>query len=378
MILADHEARRRIAEDLDATLVVEAAAGTGKTTALVGRIVAVVAKGHHGATLGRIIAVTFTQKAAGEMKLRLRQALEDARLAAEPGSAEQARLELALSELEVARIATIHEVCADLLREHPVAAGVDPLFEIAADDDSAALLDAAFDGWFPNTLRSPQEGVRRLLRRRSKRRDQQSPRQQLRTAAIRLVDHRDFDGAWRRDPFDRDMELELLIPSLRELAALAADGAPDDYLRGNLAELHRFVMDLDHREAVAERDYDGLEAALSDLARHRSWSHKGWGADYSRTLNRAEVISRRDAVKATLDSLISRANADLAACLHAELLPLVAAYEAAVLAANGRSQALIEAERATAAEQGREQRRRFLAPGTGYQPGNAQMFQSGN
>src|SRR5690606_35604553 len=50
----------------------------------------------------------------------------------------------------------------------------------------------------------------------------------------------------------------------------------------------------------------------------------------------------------------------------------------AMLAANGRSEALIEAERATAAEQGREQRRRFLTPGSGYQPGNATMFNGNN
>jgi len=50
----------------------------------------------------------------------------------------------------------------------------------------------------------------------------------------------------------------------------------------------------------------------------------------------------------------------------------------AVISANGRADALTEAERATAAEQGREQRRRFLTPGTGYQPGNAQMFNNGN
>jgi len=46
----------------------------------------------------------------------------------------------------------------------------------------------------------------------------------------------------------------------------------------------------------------------------------------------------------------------------------------ALLSANGRAEALIEAERATAAEQGRVQRERFLTPGAGYQPGNAQMF----
>jgi len=50
----------------------------------------------------------------------------------------------------------------------------------------------------------------------------------------------------------------------------------------------------------------------------------------------------------------------------------------AVVAANGRSQALADAERAAAAENGREQRRRFLAPGAGYQPGNARMFHGGN
>jgi conjugal transfer/entry exclusion protein len=46
----------------------------------------------------------------------------------------------------------------------------------------------------------------------------------------------------------------------------------------------------------------------------------------------------------------------------------------ALLSANGRAEALIEAERATAAEQGRVQRERFLTPGAGYQPGNARMF----
>lgn len=50
----------------------------------------------------------------------------------------------------------------------------------------------------------------------------------------------------------------------------------------------------------------------------------------------------------------------------------------ALISANGRAGALTEAERAAAAAQGREQRRRFLTPGSGYQPGNAQMFNSGN
>src|SRR5207248_1378552 len=81
--LADSAARARIRGDLSATLVVEAAAGTGKTTELVARIVALVREGR--TTLDRILSVTFTDLAAGEMKLRLRGDLETARQGATPG-----------------------------------------------------------------------------------------------------------------------------------------------------------------------------------------------------------------------------------------------------------------------------------------------------
>ena len=119
--LTDSAARTAIRSDLDTTLVVEAAAGTGKTTELVHRIVALVARGER---LARMAAVTFTDKAAGEMKLRLRRALEEARqqalaarTAGEAGAPQRVlHLEQALAELEVARIGTIHAFCADLLR----------------------------------------------------------------------------------------------------------------------------------------------------------------------------------------------------------------------------------------------------------------------
>ena len=75
--LADQAARDAIQKDLDATLVVEAAAGTGKTTALVGRIIEIIKTGR--GKLPSLVAVTFTEKAAGELKLRLRGELETAR-----------------------------------------------------------------------------------------------------------------------------------------------------------------------------------------------------------------------------------------------------------------------------------------------------------
>ena len=81
--------RDRIRDDLDATLVIEAAAGTGKTTALVNRIVSVIGSGR--GELARIVAVTFTEKAAGELKLRLRAEIERARQDTEPFDAKGAR-----------------------------------------------------------------------------------------------------------------------------------------------------------------------------------------------------------------------------------------------------------------------------------------------
>src|ERR1700710_857114 len=112
--LVDARARKTIETAPDKTLVVEAAAGTGKTTALISRIVAVIRSGT--TALDRVIAVTFTEKAAGEMKLRLRAELDRARLEADD-AAQRAHLEQALAALEVAHINTIHGFCADLLRE---------------------------------------------------------------------------------------------------------------------------------------------------------------------------------------------------------------------------------------------------------------------
>ena len=122
--LADRQERQIIQEALDHNVVVEAAAGTGKTTELVNRIIATLAHGR--ASVHSLVAVTFTEKAAGELKLRLRAGLEEARHRASASAPERRHLENALARLEEARVNTIHGFCADLLRERPVEARLDP------------------------------------------------------------------------------------------------------------------------------------------------------------------------------------------------------------------------------------------------------------
>ena len=146
----DTQDRERIASSLDETLVVEAAAGTGKTTALVRRMVRILATGR--AEMGGLVAVTFTEKAAGELKLRLRQELRRSARGAALPDGERAALEDALRSLEEAQIGTIHGFCADLLKEYPVEAGVDPLFVVLTEDQARRRYDEAFSSWFQAAL----------------------------------------------------------------------------------------------------------------------------------------------------------------------------------------------------------------------------------
>ncbi|HVA41510.1 MAG TPA: UvrD-helicase domain-containing protein, partial [Candidatus Binataceae bacterium] len=283
--LADAGARRRIASAGGATFFVEAAAGTGKTTALVRRIVGLVSAGV--ATLDRIGAVTFTEKAAGETKLHLRSEIEAARAEADPE--QRARLDRALEELELARIGTIHAFCGDLLHERPIEAGIDPLFEVASEQDAQALADEAFDAWFETALADPPEGVRRLLRRRAER---VVPREQLRGAMNGLREHRDFPEPWRRDPFDRDSKIDALLTDLARLAPLSDESSwPADPLARNLADIERFIADATRLDQVSGRDYDGLEADLRTLARLSSWRTRGARATTFGDLTRDEVLA---------------------------------------------------------------------------------------
>ena len=122
----DETARRPILERLDDNLFVEAGAGTGKTKALVDRVLALVEAGRD---IEEIVVITFTEKAAAELRDRVRQELE------KRPSAEAAA---AIERLELAPISTIHAFCGRVLREFGAVAGVYPGFDVV-DDIEAEL-----------------------------------------------------------------------------------------------------------------------------------------------------------------------------------------------------------------------------------------------
>ncbi len=136
--LADREARARITSDLDTSLLVEAAAGTGKTTSMVARMTALLRTGR--TRIEHLAAMTFTVKAAGHLREKFEQSLRAA--VRESGDREEiAYLSAALDDIDRPFIGTIHAFCATLLRERPLEAGVDPGFAVL-DETEAALLRA--------------------------------------------------------------------------------------------------------------------------------------------------------------------------------------------------------------------------------------------
>jgi len=164
----DHAARSRAATDFETNIVVSAGAGTGKTTLMVERILTAIGSGR--APLSAIAAITFTDKAAGELRHRLASGLSELAALArgvakddEPTAARNAfatlsggsladpaviaaRAVAAEAWLDRATVTTIHGFCAEILRAHPLASGLPPGF---AADRGLAGRRLAEEEWTP-------------------------------------------------------------------------------------------------------------------------------------------------------------------------------------------------------------------------------------
>jgi len=139
-----NENQRKAAEERGKDIILTAGAGSGKTMTLVARYTTLLAE---GIPPRRIAAITFTKKAAREMRSRVRakvmalqQTTEDAQ--------EQQKWSALASQMDSARIGTIHSLCSEILRNHPAEAGIDPAFEVIDEGLGAALKQEAVE----NTL----------------------------------------------------------------------------------------------------------------------------------------------------------------------------------------------------------------------------------
>ena len=187
-------------------------------------------------------------------------------------------------------------------------------------------------------------------------------------------------------------EAQMLINQARNLASLPFSALQT--LQQNvqktqqlLGQAQNIAFDVQKIDQAFQSQYGNVSMSATDqqlVANARSrWQNTVGGLQDAMRVQ-AGAVGNIDSNRAQMSALIgqsqgatgalqaTQAGNQLLALQSQQLSDLVA-----LLAANGRAGALTEAERAAAAEQGREQRRRFLTPGSGYQPGNAQMFNTG-
>ncbi|WP_027061090.1 P-type conjugative transfer protein TrbJ [Mesorhizobium loti] len=188
-------------------------------------------------------------------------------------------------------------------------------------------------------------------------------------------------------------EAQMLINQARNLASLPYSSLLQlqqsvQRTQQLLTQAQNIAFDVQQIDQAFQTTYGNASLSASDQqliagARERWQNTFGGLQDAMRV--QAGVVGNIDTNRTQMSALIGQSQGATGALQATQagnqLLGLQAQQLAdltAVVAANGRAQALQSAEQAAAAEQGREQRRRFLTPGTGYQPGNARMFQNGN
>lgn len=160
MTLVDQDARCRAMTDFSSILLVEAAAGTGKTSLMAGRVAMMLAAGHRP---GEIAAITFTELAASQLARRIRETV-DALLAGDvpafleavlpQGLSEQQReaLAVAFPRLDELTATTIHGFCQAIIRSHGVQAGLDPGARVVDATVADNLFMAELSAWFSRRL----------------------------------------------------------------------------------------------------------------------------------------------------------------------------------------------------------------------------------
>ncbi|MBS2040873.1 UvrD-helicase domain-containing protein [bacterium] len=291
-------------------LWVEASAGSGKTTDLIRSVTHLLGSGQ--ARLSQIVAITFTEKAAGELKLRLREELET--------QTHNPQLQQALNQLELAQFFTVHGFCQHLLQENPVQAQVDPLFTVLEPVAANRIFSECFNDWFQSALQDPLAfpGLNRLQRRRFHAQDYlgraSGLRASLQRLALRLAEHRDHAIEWLQPPPGWQKANPELITALQDLEPhyheALADWLKACYRPIALAlQSYRLHQDTREQEAALCACYK----ALRSLSEPSNKLHK---------VNRAMASALYDC-KLALEQWKGQADADLMARLYQELQPLL-------------------------------------------------------
>ncbi|MCW3490496.1 UvrD-helicase domain-containing protein [Dethiobacter alkaliphilus] len=262
--LQDEQARQAIKTRLTETFLVEAGAGSGKTTSLVQRMTALISTGQ--CQMENMAAVTFTRKAAGELRERFQEKLEKEYQSTTDPTTKQT-LETALSQLDRAFIGTIHSFCSRLLRERPVEAGMSPDFTEIEGLEEKILAQTAWEEYLLE-VRFTQPQLLKQIRQIDV-----SP-QDLKEAYHQLTLYPDVELATTSAPYP---DFAPARKSLNDLLLLAETALPLNPPDGGWDQLQRLLRQaLRWRRFFDLNDDRNLIRLLSKLNKKKKVVQKKW------------------------------------------------------------------------------------------------------
>ncbi|MCU1504862.1 MAG: UvrD/REP helicase, partial [Ilumatobacteraceae bacterium] len=286
----DQASRDRVVHDLDTTLFVAAGAGSGKTTALVGRVVNLVLS---GVPITSIAAITFTEKAAAELRHRIRAALSSTR-----GTPQQTQLaQAALLDVDHAPIGTLHAFARRLLAEFPVESQLPPRFDVL-DEVQSATAYAERWGDFLEALLDRPDAVR----------------------LVELCDHDNFkiDVGGRRMADDFQSNWDLVAERVDASVTAPFQPALAEVLR-RCDEIAGFDVPPDDKQFEIVREIGGIaarardEPTLGDLLRHLAQLTKTKATWGNKTKWKAQGAEQLERLRAAERDLVALAQAQLTA-----------------------------------------------------------------
>jgi ATP-dependent helicase/nuclease subunit A len=254
--------RQQAAVAFPCNTVVNASAGTGKTATLVGAYLSQLAQGYQP---GQILAITFTEKAAAEMRDRLKREVLTRVSALPPDDASGIDWRRALTGLANAPISTIHAFCAGLLKENPLEAGIDPHFTIWDEDESSAVRREVILNTIQAHICAGHPGVQALFRDlQLLQPSRHAPRHltEVVEAALRWLSSLGVD-LQRRDPEGRNWLEERFVAQQAAFADLSQRFAQGYY---EVRQAFRTLAAIDHAQGKnAQKLLQRISADLVDI-----------------------------------------------------------------------------------------------------------------
>ena len=317
------DAQRRAITTRDVSVSLSAGAGCGKTFVLTERYLGYFRACDPTALqpedLHRLVAITFTERAAREMRDRIRarcyEALDSAR------ADDVSYWSAVLRGLDSARISTIHSFCASLLRAHAVEAGLDPQFDVLEQSQAEALLSESVDDELRHLVAQRDPAVIELAAAL----DLHGLQQRVRRLAVEARD--DQLDTWPTDGVSHQLQvwsdyfkqqvvplvhrLIAEMPELRRIATILRDHEPSNKrMQQRRDVLLRTLPRLDSRDVTA----DALAADLQTIREHATVQHgggaKAWSDEdvYATLRDDAKVVrSRIDELSAVLEFTLEAA-----------------------------------------------------------------------